>query len=95
MTRDESFSPEFRRGVRGLIREQIGQLPPKDRPAALQFLKEKDRPYWFWEEWKSPAEVIAAFASSTIQEAYKRLSAAAHGGYFGLRVSEIVSISTI
>ena len=86
ISRDQSFSRETRRELRELIRFQISQLPPKDRPAALQFLKEKDRPYWFWEEWQSPAAVISAFASTKIQEAYKRFSAAAHGRYFGLRV---------
>jgi hypothetical protein len=86
IARDQVYSSEFRRSVRTLIRDQIDQLQPEDRPAAFQFLKEKDRPYWFWEEWKSPSEVIAAFASPKVQESYKRLSAAAHGGYLGLRV---------
>lgn len=84
--RDQSFGCETRRSLRELIRFQISQLPSEDRPAALQFLKEKDRPYWFWEEWQSPAAVISAFASPKIQEAYKRFSAAAHGGYLGLRI---------
>lgn len=84
--RDQNFSSETRRSLRELIRFQISQLPSEDRPAALQFLKEKDRPYWFWEEWHSPAAVISAFASPKIQEAYKRFSAAAHGGYLGLRI---------
>jgi hypothetical protein len=86
IARDQSFSREVRRELRESIRLQITQLPPEDRPAALQFLKEKDRPYWFWEEWQSPSAVITAFASPKIQEAYKRFSAAAHGGFFGLRV---------
>lgn len=86
ISRDENFNPEFRRGVRGLIREQIGLLPKEDRPAALQFLKEKDRAYWFWEEWKSPSEVIKNFGSSKLLDAYKGFSAATHGGFFGLRI---------
>lgn len=86
ISRDEYFNSEFRRNVRGLIREQIEQLPKADRPAALQFLKERDRAYWFWEEWKSPSEVIKKFGSTKLQDAYRGFSAATHGGFFGLRV---------
>ena len=86
LSRDNYYSSEFRRGVRGLVREQIGLLPLEDRTLAFQFLKEKDRAYWFWEEWKNPSEVISKFGSSKLQDAYKGLSSAAHGGFIGLRV---------
>jgi hypothetical protein len=85
IVRDPTFSRDTRQSLRELIRFQIRQLPPGDRPAALQFLKERDRAYWFWDEWQSPLAVISAFASPKIVEAYKRFSAAAHGGYLGLR----------
>lgn len=41
LSRNETYSSEFRRGARGLVRQQIGLLPKENRPAALQFLKEK------------------------------------------------------
>jgi hypothetical protein len=85
IARDQSFSRKTRQNLRKLIRHQISQLPSEDRPGALQFLKERDRPYWYWEEWQNPSAVISAFASPKIQESYKRFSAAAHGGYLGMR----------
>lgn len=84
--RDNRFSLELRKEIRQLIKEQISQLEPGDKLSAYQFLKEKDRPYWFWEEWSSPKKVIDAFASPEILEEYQRLSSAAHGGFYGLRL---------
>lgn len=84
--RDGGYTPKLRREVRAMIRDQISRLPLADRPAALEFLKEKDRPYWFADEWKSPSEVIATFASPVIQQSYRSFSAAAHGGFLGGRI---------
>ncbi len=82
---DKHFDAEFRRSARKLIRERIGQLPEADRPAALQFLKEKDRSYWFSDEWSNPSQVLSQFAPDLLVP-YKRLSSAAHGGFFGMRL---------
>lgn len=84
--RDDTFSSELRKEIRELIRNQINQLRPEDKSSAYQFLKEKDRPYWFWEEWSSPKKVIDKFASPDILEEYQRLSSAAHGGFYGLKL---------
>ena len=84
--RDQSYEPEFRREMRAVIRTRIQSLPTKDRAAALEFLKLKDRPYWFADEWHSPSEVIVKFGLPGMDWMYKQFSAAAHGGFFGLRL---------
>ncbi len=84
--RDESYEPEFRREMRDVIRSRIKSLAKRDRSPALEFLKLKDRPYWFADEWHSPSEVIRKFGLPGMDWTYKQFSAAAHGGFFGLRL---------
>jgi hypothetical protein len=83
--RDNSFSIKTKQEIKQLIRKQIQQLKPEDRTLAYKFLREKNRPYWFWQEWNSPKKVIEAFASTSVLEDYQTLSSAAHGGFYGLK----------
>ncbi len=84
--RDKTFSSETKKEIMKLIRQQIGQLKPEDKASAYKFLRERDRPYWFWEEWNSPRKVIEAFASPHVLEEYQTLSSASHGGFYGLKI---------
>lgn len=86
MLRDKTISSDLRREIRDLIRGQIDLLSPEDKPKAYRISKEKDRAYWFWEEWKNPSEIITNFASQHISEAYKQYSSASHGGFYGLKI---------
>ena len=81
----QSLSREFRASAREVIRERIRQLPESQRKAALTFLKEKDRPYWFGEEWSSPSKVLEQFVPDLV-DPYLRLSAAVHGSFLGSRL---------
>lgn len=83
---DKHYTPESRRQARETIRGRIASLPPEDRRAALRFLREKDRSYWFVEEFRTPTAVVERFANSDIVDLYRQLSGAAHGGFFGLRL---------
>lgn len=79
------FSLEERRNLRNFVKTQISQLSLENQKYANDFLKESDRPYWFCGEWNKPTDVLKAFASSKVQEEYKRLSSASHGGFYGLK----------
>lgn len=83
--RDPTFSSQLKREIKELIRNQINQLPKQDVSEAYNILKEKDRAYWFWNEWSSPTKVLKEFASPHVLEEYQRLSSAAHGGFYGLK----------
>jgi hypothetical protein len=80
------YTPELRREARETIRGRIASLPLNDRPTALRFLREKDRPYWFAEEFRTPSAVIDRFATADVLDLYRQLSSAAHGGFLGLRL---------
>ena len=82
---DQSFDREFRASARETIRRRIRQLPEPQRKAALTFLKEKDRAYWFGEEWSSPSKVLEQFAPDLV-DPYLRFSAAVHGSFIGSRL---------
>ena len=87
LSRDHTrFDPPTRRAAREAIRERIKLLPEDDRQDALAFLKEKDRPYFFSEEWKSPSELVDLMAAPDLDRAYRQLSSAAHGGFLGIRL---------
>jgi hypothetical protein len=80
------FDPESRRSMRQTIRDRITSLPERDRPAALEFLKERDRSYWYSAEFGSPSTVLERFATPDLLRTYRELSGAAHGGFFGVRL---------
>jgi hypothetical protein len=75
---------------RAELREQLcsqsAVLPPEQRAAAAQFLREADRNYWYSEEWSGPKDVLRRYGPEGSDLSYQTLSAAAHGGYFGLRL---------
>jgi hypothetical protein len=83
--RDSYYSSELKREIKELIRNQINQLPIQDRQEAYKILQEKDRAYWFWNEWNSPTEVLKEFAFPHVLQEYQQLSSAAHGGFYGLK----------
>lgn len=51
-------------------------------------MKDKERPYWFNPEWKSPSDIVARLGPNDLELewSYRLLSAAAHGSFFGMRV---------
>lgn len=86
VNRDTAFSKRLRSGVRTLLRDRLNQLDTTDRIAAIEFLRDKERAYWFGSEWKTPNDIVMAFGSKDTQWAYRQFSAAAHGGFLGTRV---------
>lgn len=84
--RDPAHPPHQRRAARETIRQRIQSLRVEDRPLALAVLKAKDRAYWFGEEWRSPAQIVNKFGGPSMADLYSRLSSAAHGGFFGMRL---------
>nr|MBA3694363.1 hypothetical protein [Acidobacteriota bacterium] len=84
--RSPFFTSRLKREIKELIRNQINQLPMQDRKEAKKILQEKDRAYWFWEEWKSPTKVLEEFAFPHVLEEYQTLSSASHGGFYGLKI---------
>jgi hypothetical protein len=84
--RDQKYSKRNRDGMRMFLRARIEALDAADRPAAFKYLRAKERPYWFADEWPRPSDIIEAFGSEHLQWAYRQYSAAAHGGFFGLRM---------
>lgn len=85
LSRDEGFSKQERAAARAEMRERIQLLPEVDRPAALSFVKGRNRAYFFSDEWKSPTDVLNSYASVNLSFLYRKLSSAAHGGFMGLR----------
>jgi hypothetical protein len=83
---DKHYDSESRRQARETMRSRIVSLPDADKPVALWFLREKDRPYWFAEEFHTPAELIQRFGTADLSDLYRQLSSAAHGGFLGLRL---------
>lgn len=86
-SRDVVYPAAARAATRKQIRERIKTLPPGDRADAEEAMKDKERPYWFNPEWKSPIDIVALFDAKELelQWSYRLLSAAAHGSFFGMR----------
>jgi hypothetical protein len=84
--RDQSFSPQSRARFRANIRAYVERLRPELRAKAIQVLKEKDRPYWFSEEFSSPTDILTRFSHAEVLWNYAQLSGAAHGSFVGLRL---------
>jgi hypothetical protein len=83
--RDLHYTKGTRRHTRELLRQRVAQLDPVDRPAALKYLRSKERAYWFADEWSSPSKIVDEFGSEHMRWEYQQYSAAAHGGFFALR----------
>jgi hypothetical protein len=86
LSRDATHDVETRRSMRDQIRSRIKSLPKEDRRAAITFLRERDRPYWFSDEWRSPADILGRFSLKDFDYLYRQFSAAAHGGFMGQRI---------
>lgn len=84
--RDQSFSAPVRRHMFHQIRQRIGRLPADLHAQALQVIKEKDRPYWYGEEFPSPSALIERFGRPDSRWLYAQLSGAAHGSFMSLRL---------
>lgn len=85
--RDQGFSAESRAKFRLGIRHHLERLRPELRAFAAEVLKERDRPYWFAEEFGSPTDVLKRFANAEVLWNYLQLSGAAHGSFVGLRMN--------
>ena len=86
VSRDTTFSKPYRARLRSLLRDRSEQLPAADRPGAAAFLRDKPRPFWYTPEFGGPREILAAYGSRGLPDAYEALSSAAHGGFIGLRL---------
>jgi hypothetical protein len=84
--RDQSFSRTFRQAMFDQMKARIASLPENLRSEALAVVKEKDRAYWYAEEFASPSAVIERFGTPDIRSAYAQLSGCAHGGFMGSRL---------
>lgn len=84
LERDAAASASERCESREVLRTRIASLPERDRPAALEYLRDRERGYWFSPEWRSPADVLERLGIP-LGFVYKQFSAAAHGGFLGLR----------
>lgn len=84
--RDQGFSTESRTKFSSGVRSHLKRLRPEQRQLAAQVLKERDRPYWFAEEFGSPTVVLSKFADAEVLWNYMQLSGAAHGSFVGLRL---------
>lgn len=52
----------------------------------MRVIKEKDRPYWFGEEFAQPSVVPERFSEPDMLWIYAQLSGAAHGSFLGMRL---------
>jgi len=84
--RDQSFPREVRHHMFDQIRSRITLLPNELRALALAVIKEKDRPYWYGQEFASPSAILERFGRAEIHWIYAQLSGAAHGSFMGLRL---------
>lgn len=84
--RDQNFPAESRVKFRSSIRAHIERLAPDKKALALRVLRERDRPYWFAQEFSSPTNVLTRFARPEVVWSYAQLSGAAHGSFVGLRL---------
>jgi hypothetical protein len=80
-------SPEARASVRPQIEAGIGKLPANQRQKAKDFMfRVRMGGYWYWPEYKSPADVLDRLSTPEIKGIYDALSGGAHGGFIGLRI---------
>jgi hypothetical protein len=86
LSRDIQHPAANRVRIRKQVRERIALLPAEQRRDAIRAYAEKDRAYWFSPEWQSPSAVIAQFGAPGMADFYRQFSAAAHGGFLGLRL---------
>jgi Family of unknown function (DUF5677) len=84
-TRRTEKSRKWRADARTFLLARISTLPQELQSAAKDTLNEKDGAYWFQPEFKNPTEIIERFGNDQFQWLYRTFSAAAHGGFFGLR----------
>lgn len=84
-TRRTEKSREWRADARRFLMARISMLQEEFQSAAKDVLNEKDGAYWFQPEFKNPTEIVERFGNDQFQWLYRTFSAAAHGGFFGLR----------
>jgi hypothetical protein len=84
--RDQLFTAQQRKAIFSRIRKRIALLRPELKTEALAVVRERDRPYWFAEEFQSPTVVLDRFGVPGMKWAYLQISAAAHGSMIGLRL---------
>jgi hypothetical protein len=84
--RDRGFSSAARTKFKLGVKYHLARLRPEQRDLAADVLKEKDRPYWYAQEFGTPTDVLRRFASPDILWNYLQLSGAAHGSFVGLRL---------
>lgn len=85
-SRDQRFPSAIRHRMFDQIRQRLASLPPTLRTEAMRVVREKDRPYWYGEEFATPATVLERFSSPEMVWVYAQLSGAAHGSFLGLRL---------
>lgn len=83
---DKRYDATARRRAREETRNRIRRLPAEQRQPALAFIKDRDRPYFFNPEWRSPTDVLGKIQVEDLPHVYSQLSAAAHGGFQGVRL---------
>jgi hypothetical protein len=84
-TRNDKKSKQWRVDARAFLMARISTLPQEFQSGAKEMLNEKDGAYWFQPEFKKPTEIVQRFGNDQFQWLYRTFSAAAHGGFFGLR----------
>jgi hypothetical protein len=84
--RDQNLPSAVRRQMFDQIRQRLAILPPSLRKEAIAVIKEKDRPYWFGQEFATPSVVLERFSSTDMVWVYAQLSGVAHGSFLGLRL---------
>jgi hypothetical protein len=82
-----AYTDAQRKYFREQVRDGINHLPPEFRSKADNVIfKGKTPPYWFMPDFARPSAVIETLSTPDVQQLYKNLSSAAHGGFIGLRV---------
>lgn len=84
-TRRSEKSKKWCADARTFLMARISMLPKEFQSVAKETLNEKDGAYWFQPEFKKPREIVERFGNDQFQWLYHTFSAAAHGGFFGLR----------
>jgi len=84
---NEAFPEEQRRRMREQIEEGLALLPASHRDKARGYVfKERTSPYWYFPEFRRPAEAIDELCPADVAALYSLFSAGSHGGYLGLRI---------
>jgi hypothetical protein len=86
LSRDQDVSSRQRKVIFDQIRKRIEQLPAELKGDAMAVVRERDRRYWFSEEFVSPTAVLEEYGAKDMAWAYLQVSAAAHGSMMGLRL---------